>query len=260
MNSAPIVAPLERRHAQRLRAIHRSAGWPSHDPVELDLLAGGLLQRCFDEAGRETLRLTDAGIAALAATHRGHRAARTPHEALVARVAERLVLDGRLAWTGLALRAPLPRAGEAAAEGHPEAHGDGATDWVVACPDVFSIRRSSRPDWLEPQVHEIKVRRADLLADVRRPAKHAAYLALASACWYVLGTDARGRPIGGADDVPPACGVLLVGESGAPQVLREAPRRAVPSLPFALWMALAAATPVRAPDEPAQTPLRPADG
>lgn len=54
--------------------------------------------------------------------------------------------------------------------------------WHVACPDVFGAPHQCRgvPD---PVVHEIKVSRADLLADLRRPEKRAAYLAMGGACW-----------------------------------------------------------------------------
>lgn len=233
--------PLTRSHHQRLRDLHRSAGWPSHDPIEIDLLAGGYVQRHFSAGGHETLRLTDAGVGLLARVQQGHRARRDAHEGLVWRVAQAQVGQGRLAWCGLSLRAPLPRA-------------DGGSDWVTACPDVFSIRRSSRPDWLEPVVHEIKVSRADLRADLRQARKRMAYLGLSAAVWYVLGRDARGRCIGSADDVPAECGVLADTGQGW-QVLREAPRRAVPSLSLPVWLALAQATPL-APDEPAQALLQ----
>src|SRR5690606_16026026 len=183
-----------------------------HDPIEVDLLAAGCLERHFDAAGHETLRVTDAGIALLARVQGRNRARRDVHEQLVWQIAQAQLQQGRLAWCGLSLRAPLPRE-------------DGDADWVLASPDVFSIRRSTRADWLEPVVHEIKVSRADLLADVRREAKRMAYLGLAGAVWYVLGCDARGRPIGDAGDVPPECGALLHGPHGW-QVLREAPRRA----------------------------------
>lgn len=229
--------PLTRRHHQRLREMHRSAGWPCHDPIEIDLLAAGFLERHFSATGHETLRVTDAGIALLAQAHQRNRAQRGAHEQLVWRVAQAQLREGRLAWCGLSLRAPLPR-------------DDGGHDWALANPDVFSIRRSSRADWLEPVVHEIKVSRADLRADVRQPAKRAAYLGMAGAVWYVLGLDARGRAIGDADDVPAECGVLADGADGL-RVLRDAPRRSVPALPFPVWMALAQATPV-APDAPAQ--------
>jgi len=98
-----------------------------------------------------------------------------------------------------------------------------------------------------------KVSRADLRADLRHERKRKAYLGMAGAVWYVLGRDARGRAIGGADDVPIECGVLLEAADGW-QVLREAPRRAVPALAHHVWLALAQASPAPA-EEPLQARL-----
>jgi hypothetical protein len=268
-----LAPPLSRRHQQRLREVYRSAGWPSADPLEVDLLAAGLLERRCSPEGHETLRLTDAGIQALAQAHAGNRAERSPHEALVARVAENLGRSGRLAWRGLTLRVPLPNAffdtpnaGSAsptAGASEPAAPGKlfdedavPAPDhrWCMAMPDVFSIRRSSIEAYLEPVVHEIKVSRADLLGDLKKPAKRAAYLAMAGACWYVLGVDAKGRPIAQPQEVPPECGVLQV-EGAALVVAREAPRRAVQQLPFHVWMSLAQAGPAARPEGDAQAGL-----
>lgn len=222
---------LTRLHHQRLRAMYRSSGWPCHDAIELALLDAGLLQRCFSDAGHETLRVTDEGLALLARVFEGNRQSRSAHERLVERVALMQTKEGRLTWRGLSLRVPIARA-----------EPPGSAEWVLARPDVFSIRRSSREDWLEPVVHEIKVSRADLLADVRQAAKRQAYLGLSGACWYVLGQDARGRAIGDADDVPAECGVLIATETGW-EIQRPAPRRAMHELPFPVWMALAAAAP-----------------
>jgi hypothetical protein len=86
-------------------------------------------------------------------------------------------------------------------------------------------------------VHEIKVRRADLLADLKREAKRAAYLQLAGECWYVI-RDGIAQP----DEIPPECGVMVARDGGL-DCLRPAPRRAM-KLPFAAWMTLARATPV----------------
>ena len=83
-------SPVSRAQARRLREIYRSAGWPYADMVEVELLAAGLLERCVGNEGRETLRLTDLGISALAQAHAGHQAARTSHESLVERVANQL--------------------------------------------------------------------------------------------------------------------------------------------------------------------------
>jgi hypothetical protein len=121
----------------------------------------------------------------------------------------------------------------------------------VARPDVFSIRHTSVESYVEPIVHEIKVRRADLLADLRQEGKRAAYRDLGE-CWYVLGTDGRGRPIAEPEEVPPECGVLLAGAEGRLQVARAAQRPARAALPFGVWMALAKAAPIESPDDDAQ--------
>ena len=187
-------------------------------------------------------------------------------------MAATLAREGRLAWCGLSVRAGLPQ--EATADpgdgtdllaglleppgtddvsGLPVAHR-----WPVVLPDVYSIRQTSAPGWLQPQVHEIKVSRADLLADIRLADKRAAYLAVAGAMYYVL---AEG--IGDADDVPPECGVLLArglprehadaaGEPVTLELQRLAPTRPLDlpgGLPFGVWMALARKAPQAQPEE-----------
>lgn len=224
----PTLAAIHRR---RLRDIYRSAGWPCQDSVEIELLAAGLVERLRDHEGRDTLRVTEPGIALLAATLQHNRALRAAHEALVARVALAMQRAGRIVWRGLALRAKVD-------EG-----------WAIAMPDVYSIRHTTVEDYAEPLVHEIKVRRADLLADLRRPAKGAAYAALASQCWYVL---AEG--IARADEVPACYGVMVARNDGSLDVERAAPARAM-RVPFSAWTALARANAEAPLDDDAQAPL-----
>lgn len=235
---------LPRPHARRLREIYRSAGWPARDAIEVDLLAAGLLERVGAPDGRETLRVTDAGIAVLARSLERNRAAFGEHEALVRRVVLEMQRAGRIAWRTLALRARVDDA------------------WVMARPDVYSIRHTTVEAYLSPRVHEIKVKRADLLADLRLAAKRAAYLQMAGACSYVL---AEG--IAEAEEIPPECGVIVArrlpdGGFGTLDCLRPAPQRAM-GLPFAAWMALARATPTEPLLDEAQAalgaPLAPGD-
>ncbi len=120
---------------------------------------------------------------------------------------------------------------------------DETNRWKICKPDVFSIRNTSVAGYLEPVVHEIKVSRADLLGDLKSKDKRDSYLDVGGQCWYVLGCDGKGRPIASADEVPLECGVLIA-ESGRLEVARTAPKRAVPNLPFSLWMALAKSTPL----------------
>ncbi|MDW5444238.1 hypothetical protein [Polaromonas sp. SM01] len=233
-------APLGRTHARRLREIYRSAGWPSQDLVEIELLAWGMLQRVSGPSGHETLRVTDAGVSYLAATLVRNRSALSAHEALVERLAGEMVRAGRITWRGLGLRAQLPPAIEG-----------GPARWCIARPDVFSIRNTSVAAYVDPIVHEIKVHRSDLLGDLRRPEKRAAYLDLGGECWYVLGCDAKGRCIAEPDEVPAECGVMVV-DNHRLVVARVAPRHSRQALPFGVWVALAKATPVAGLNEDAQ--------
>jgi len=241
-------------HRRRLRDVWRSAGWPCQDVIEAELLAAGLLERREDAAGRLSVRVSDAGMQVLAQTAERNRAARSAHEDLVGQVATALARDGRIAWRGLALRARV-------------SDDTGQPRWQMAMPDVYSVRHTSVAAYLQPVVHEIKVRRADLLADLRRPAKRAAYLQMAGALYYVL---AEG--IAEAAEIPPECGVLVARRPTLPlsrgpgpdadeadsapmrlELLRPAPTRALPheaGLPFAVWMALARATPVAQASDP----------
>lgn len=288
-------------HRRRLREVWRSAGWPYLDPLEAELLAAGLLARERDAAGRDTVHVTDAGIALMADTLQRNRASRDPHEALVARVVREMQHAGRLAWRGLTLRArvgeapvlpvvgraraarvpwatpltaqaqaqaqaqplwlpepgtapatagplPVPPAAPPTPAGSAEPAEAPEGQWVLAMPDVYSIRQTTVEAYLAPVAHEVKVRRADLLADLRRPAKGEAYRWLAGECWYVI-REGIAQP----DEIPEAYGVLVAPPTGPLVVARPAPQRAM-RLPFPVWMVLARATP-EPPDEGGQQPL-----
>ncbi|QNK68103.1 hypothetical protein [Variovorax sp. PAMC26660] len=234
------AVPFGKLHARRLREIYRSAGWPCCDGIEVELLAGGYLERVRTVHGHETLRVTDAGIARIATTLTINRAALSPHEALVERVAREMTRGGRIAWRGLGLRARLPPLEEG-----------GKPRWCVARPDVFSIRNTSVEAYAHPIVHEVKVSRADLLGDLRKPDKRAAYLDLGGECWYVLGNDAKGRCIATPDEVPPECGVMVL-EAERLVVARAAVHRAFDRIPFSVWLALAKAQPIAGFEDDAQ--------
>lgn len=236
MTATPAPPRITRKHLTRLREIYRSSGWPCRDPLEVDLIVGGLVQSERDDQGRETLHLTPAGMQALANAHATNRASRSAHDELVMQVAQRMQQEGRIAWTQLALRAQV----------------DGA--WTQAIPDVFSVRNTTVEAYLEPVVHEIKVSRADLLSDLKRPEKRAAYLAMASQVYYVLGLNAEGKPIAEADEVPHECGVMVTTTDG-PKIVRVAPKQPFSELRFDVWMALAKAAPLRLGDDDLQALL-----
>jgi hypothetical protein len=272
-----------RKHLRRLRALWRSAGWPSHDAIELDLLSAGLIEPVGLSSrvtgALECLRPTEHGLAWLKRSLDLNRGALCAHEALVMRVAQARGLEGRIVWTGISLRAPLD-------SGHDNDSGDavpllagpfapGASDrtvsdlfgesvqtpasrsrWRLCRPDVFSIRNTTQPQRLAPRIDEIKVRRADLIADLKCGDKREAYRAIAGECWYVLGADRCGRPIADPSEIPEPYGVL-VEEACLLRMARPALRQGPPELGFQIWMALARAAPHAPPEgmDPVQADL-----
>ena len=244
---------LTRTHRARLMQLWRSAGWPCHDVLELDLIAAGLLARQPDGRGRDTLRVTDAGVAWLAEGRT--RRAESPHDRLAAKVAAALMASGRVVWRELSLRA-VADAAPVAAPGRDlwDSPVDAASRavWRLARPDVFSVRLTTVEAYLHPLVHEVKVSRADLLSDLRHEAKRASYRWLCTECHYVF-------PAGIAEpqEIPEDFGVWLHhGDlaTGRLELARPA-RHAACTLPFPVWMALARATPERPADDDAQGQL-----
>ena len=265
MHSALPVAP-RRIHLTRLLSIWRSAGWPCRDAVELDVIAAGLARLVEGVDGRQTIRLTDAGIRQLADSRQRNQRYLSAHDQLAVRVAAHLMAAGRIVWRELSLRARItaddpPPDGAAlmtdeALWGDDEAISEqphhGKASWRMARPDVFSVRRTSVEDYLQPMVHEVKVSRADLLSDLRHAAKRESYQWLSCETYYVL-------PAGVAEphEIPEAFGVWLLNgpiDRGALDLVR--PARHMPcKLPFAVWMALAKAVPVSLDGESTQREL-----
>ena len=209
----------------------RSGGWPCRDAVEIDLIAAAWVCQSVADSGHETLQLTHTGIQLLAAARQRNQRAASAHDRLAARVAQQLMDGGRIVWRELSLRAQISTADELP-----------GSRWRIARPDIFSVRNTSVETYLQPIVHEVKASRADLLSDLRHAAKRASYQWLCSECFYVF-------PAGVAQpqEIPEAFGVMVVHgtvDSGTLELLRPA-RHVACTLPFAVWLALAKAAPLR---------------
>ena len=264
----PIDIAPRRVHLSRLLTIWRSAGWPCRDAIEIDLLGAGWITVDAGVGGHETLRLTDAGIRLLAERRQRNQRCTSAHDRLADRVARQLMEAGRVVWRELSLRSQagvepaaepsaLPLVGQADDPGAMRLDADnagampgaGKAAWRIARPDVFSVRHTTVERYLHPMVHEIKVSRADLLSDLRHPAKCESYRWLSCETWYVF-------PAGVAQpqEIPEVFGVWLLDgavDDGRLECVR--PARHVPcKLPFAVWMALARATPAQGGEARAQ--------
>lgn len=259
VESAPPIAPRP-VHLTRLMALWRSAGWPCRDGIELDLIAAGWVESRRDETGRETLRVTEAGLDILQHARRRRARSASLHDRLAARMCLELHRQGRIVWRELALRTPVTNGTETAStliecgvlpglEAAPASASAGKRSWRSARPDLFSIRNSSLEAAVHPVIHEIKASRADLLADLRDAGKGEAYRSVSSETYYVYP-----EGIAEADEIPPDCGVwTLCGtpEDGRLALVRPA-RFAPRTMTFPLWMALAKAAPVHEIVEPMQ--------
>ncbi|MBC7699135.1 MAG: hypothetical protein H7225_01770 [Massilia sp.] len=255
-----------RVHRARLMQIWRSAGWPCRDAIEIDLLAAGLVSLRATPEGHETVHLTQAGFQWLALARQQNRRALSAHDRLAEKVAVHLMDAGRVVWRELSLRARV----EAEVDGvqkvpcepmpypkalwpEEEAAIERKASWRMARPDVFSVRNTSVQAYLQPVVHEVKASRADLLSDLRHVAKRQSYQWLCCECYYVFPAG-----VAGLEEIPPEFGVWLLHgtlEDGRFEMARPA-RHAPCELPFAVWLALAKATPMRLEvDEPAQASL-----
>jgi len=265
----PLPIALTRFHRTRLMQIWRSAGWPCKDGLEIDLLAAGLIAPHLTPEGFETLRLTDEGIRTLALARQRSVRAQSAHDRLAQKFAAQLLTAGRIVWTELSLRAvieggPSPATATVVTPGAvpdmPPLWSDDETPasraaanvWRIARPDLFSVRNTSVPAYLQPMVHEIKYSRADLLSDLRHDAKRQAYQWLCEECYYVF-------PAGVAEahEIPEHFGIWLLHgglDDGHFEMLRPA-RHASCTLPFAVWMALCKATPLRSEANLAQSHL-----
>jgi hypothetical protein len=271
----PVLAPAlttptscipKRQHLSRLLKIWRSDGWPSKDALEIELLVAGWAQ-IVTEAGHEKLRVSESGLAHIAASRQRNKRALSTHDRLAERVAGHLHDAGRVVWRELSLRAKVGPESEVkrplqALDLFSQAMEDNtvtsckpsviskpldSTDtfepivgsWRMARPDVFSVRNTSVEAYLHPVVHEIKVSRADLFSDLRHAAKRASYQWLCCECHYVF-------PMGMAqpDELPLELGVWVIHgdiDTGRLQQLRPA-RHSSCTLPFPVWLSLAKAT------------------
>jgi hypothetical protein len=218
---ATCAAPaLTRAHYSRLRFywVNRRAGIQG-GVVDLDLQTRGFIKL---NDGGYSYAATEAGVAELAAETERTRARRAPHHELGGRVAQWLQEKGRMTWEGVEFRVR-----ETDCYARAKVMDIAVTDArgiLYACPrpDVFSVMATFNPDNINPIVHEVKVSRADFLADVGKPLKRLAYACIAENVYYVL-------PAGLVEpaEVPKACGLVVEEAPGQFRVLKRAKKAAV---------------------------------
>lgn len=203
----PATIVMSRKHYSRLRRYWHAGrlGMMSvGDGIALDLTAIGYLE-VHSSVGGLKLCITGAGIEELQVESEREKERRQPHHALAGRLAEWLRGQGRVTWENIELRIPL-------VEGRPQA----------IRPDVFSLVATYDAKRINPCVHEVKVSRADFLADLARPEKRAGYSQVAEVVYY-----AAPEGVIEASEVPTECGLLVEACEGQFKVLKRPKKRSV---------------------------------
>jgi len=174
--------------------------------VDLDLVVHGFLETVSLKAqGPAVVSVTKLGVAHLNEVRQALVTAQRPHHELGARLALHLRSKGMHTWENVEFSNPADT---------------GARLWGAVRPDVFACLPTLKAKNASPVIYEVKVSRADFLADVGKPAKREAYADLAEAVYYCC-------PDGMIDktDVPEGFGLLCEVTEGQ-FILRKRARRA----------------------------------
>ncbi len=138
--------------------------------IDLDLVVHGFAETV--EKGYcsgAVLSVTKRGVSHLNEVRQGLISAQRPHHELGHRLARHLQCKGLHTWENIEFLNPdwtQPRS------------------WAVVRPDVFACLPVLKVEDAAPVIYEVKVSRADFLADLAKPQKREAYCQLAEAVYF----------------------------------------------------------------------------
>jgi hypothetical protein len=200
---------LTQAHTRRLRKLW-SYGRPVHvsdlGGIDLDLIVHGFAET-VDKGYNSTavLTITKRGVVHLNEARQLLIAAQRPHHQLGERLAHHLQDKGMHTWENVEFSNP---------------DNTQPKRWGVVRPDVFACLPALKAENAAPAIYEVKVSRADFLADLAKPEKREAYTQLAEAVYYCC-------PAGLIDkaEVPDGFGLLVEAAPGAFELKKKARRQ-----------------------------------
>lgn len=195
-------------HGTRLRKLW-SYGRPVHvvelSGIDLDLAVHGLVQPVdAKNSASAVLAVTKLGVAHLNEIRQAQIKAQRPHHELGERLAAHLREKGMFTWENVEFSNPdwtQPRR------------------WGVVRPDVFACMPAMKVRNAAPAIYEVKVNRADFLADLAKPEKREAYAALAEAVYYCCPEGVIAK-----DEVPDGFGLVCEVAKGQFELHKKARR------------------------------------
>ena len=211
-DGAPVACPsiprLTQAHHTRLRKLW-SYGRPVHVSelrgVDLDLTVHGFVEPVDTRhSAGAVLTVTKMGVAHLNEVRQAQITAQRPHHDLGKRLSAHLREKGFHTWENVEFSNPdwtQPRL------------------WGVVRPDVFACLPALQARNAAPAIYEVKVSRADYLADLLKAEKREAYAALAEAVYYCCPDGLIGKA-----EVPDGFGLLCEVAEGQFELRKKARR------------------------------------
>lgn len=204
VTTPPTLTAMHSRRLRTLWAFGRPVMVGDLGGVDLDLLVHGFVE-VGSRSNTTSLTVTRQGIAHINEVRQSRIAVQSDHHKLGHRLCAYLREKGMYTWENIAFCNSTP--------------GEGRK-WGVVRPDVFACKPELLARNAAPAIYEVKVNRADFLADLAKPEKRGAYADLAEAVYYCCPA-----PLISRTEVPQGCGLIYEMPSGHFQIQKNARRR-----------------------------------
>lgn len=204
----PTMPRLAKAHLSRLRWIWghgRPVYLSALSAVDLDLMVHGMVETVEKRnTASAVLTVTRVGLVHMNEARQQQVTASRPHHELGQRLAAYLRGKGMYTWENVEFANP---------------DRTQSRTWGVVRPDVYACYPQLQTSNCAPAIHEVKVSRADFLADLAKPEKRTAYAALAEAVYYCCPEGLVAKT-----EVPDGIGLMYELEPGKFEIRKKARR------------------------------------
>ena len=204
-SQVPKLTPAHRKRLRELFSRGRPSATRDLGGIELDLLVHGFIQTMPERSSATpVLAVTRQGLTYLNEARQTLVKSQSAHHELGSRLCMHLQKNGFLTWENVEFLNP---------------DWSPSRSWGVVRTDVFACIPALKARSAAPAIYEVKVNRADFLADVAKLEKRTAYAAIAEAVYYCCpaGLIAKG-------EVPEGFGLVWEVAPGEFKIERKARR------------------------------------
>lgn len=196
-SSRPVLGKAHHSRLRKLWSYGRPVNVQPFSGIELDLIVHGLVESQGQLLSPTAiLAVTRKGVQFLNDARQALISSQAAHHSLADRLAKHLQTQGFYTWENIEFSNPIYSPSVAQA-------------WSVVRPDVYACLPTLKAETCTPTIYEVKVSRADFLADLAKPQKRGAYGDLAEAVYYCCAEGMISK-----DEIPEGCGFLVETTAG----------------------------------------------